>query len=89
MPTLRIAIGSCAYIKDPDYDRPGKGYGSDYQIFQIIAAHKPDAMLWLGDNIHYCEANWLSETAMRYRYAHGRSLPEMRELLTSTHHYAI
>jgi alkaline phosphatase D len=26
---------------------------------------------------------------MRYRYAHGRALPEMRELLASTHHYAI
>ena len=59
------------------------------KIFQTIAAQKPDAMIWLGDNIYYREADWLNEKAMRYRYAHGRSLPEMQELLASTHHYAI
>lgn len=89
LPTFRIAIGSCAYINDKDYDRPGTPYGSDYQIFQSIAAQKPDAMLWLGDNVYYREADWLNETAMRYRYAHTRSLPEMQGLLASTHHYAI
>jgi alkaline phosphatase D len=66
-----------------------KPYGGDYQIFKTIARQKPDAMIWLGDNIYYREADWLNETAMRYRYAHSRSLPEMRELLASTHHYAI
>jgi alkaline phosphatase D len=90
-PPCRIAIGSCAFINDADYDRPPPNlpYGGDYQIFETIARHKPDAMLWLGDNIYYREADWLNETAMRYRYAHGRALPEMRELLASTHHYAI
>lgn len=89
IPGFKIAIGSCAYINDADYDRPGIPYGGDYQIFQTIAKQKPDAMIWLGDNIYYREADWLNETAMRYRYAHGRSLPEMQELLASTHHYAI
>lgn len=92
-PPFRIAIGSCAYINDPDYDRPIKTgdqpYGGGYEIFKTIASQQPDAMLWLGDNIYYREADWLNETAMRYRYAHGRSLPELRELLASTHHYAI
>ena len=89
VPAFRIAVGSCAYINDKDYDRPGTPYGGNYEIFQTIAKQKPDAMLWLGDNIYYREADWLSETAMRYRYAHSRSLPEMQELLASTHHYAI
>jgi hypothetical protein len=92
-PPCRIAIGSCAYINDADYDRPVKAgeqpYGGGYEIFQTIARQQPDAMLWLGDNIYYREADWLNEKAMRYRYAHGRALPEMRELLASTHHYAI
>lgn len=88
-PPFRIAIGSCAYINDSDYDRPGNPYGGGYEIFQTIAGQKPDAMIWLGDNIYYREADWLNETAMRYRYAHGRALPEMRELLAATHHYAI
>lgn len=89
VPPFRIAIGSCAYINDPDYDRPGDPYGGGYEIFQTIAAQKPDAMLWMGDNVYYREADWLNETAMRYRYAHTRSLPEMQSLLASTHHYAI
>ncbi len=89
IPSFRIAIGSCAYINDADYDRPGTPYGGDYHIFKTIAAQKPDAMIWLGDNIYYREADWLSENAMRYRYAHGRSLAEMQALLASTHHYAI
>lgn len=89
VPPFRIAVGSCAYINDPDYDRPGDSYGGGYEIFQRIAAQKPDAMLWLGDNVYYREADWLNETAMRYRYAHTRSLPEMQSLLASTHHYAI
>jgi alkaline phosphatase D len=92
-PPCRIAIGSCAYINDADYDRPVKSgdqpYGGGYEIFQSIARQRPDAMLWLGDNVYYREADWLNETAMRYRYAHGRALPEMRELLASSHHYAI
>lgn len=89
IPPFKIVFGSCAYINDADYDRPGTPYGGDYHIFKTIAAQKPDAMIWLGDNIYYREADWLNEDAMRYRYAHGRSLPEMQSLLASTHHYAI
>jgi alkaline phosphatase D len=88
-PPFRIAIGSCAYINDPDYDRPGDPYGGGYEIFPAIARQQPDAMLWLGDNIYYREADYLGETAMRYRYAQNRELPELRELLSATHHYAI
>src|SRR6266496_2409073 len=89
-PPCRIAIGSCAYINDTDYDRPNQTpYGGGYEIFETIARQQPDAMLWLGDNIYYREADWLNETAMRYRYAHGRAIPEMRGLLASAHHYAI
>jgi alkaline phosphatase D len=88
-PPFRIAIGSCAYINDPDYDRPGESYGGGYEIFSAIARQKPDAMLWLGDNVYYREADWLGETAMRYRWAQNRELPELRELLAATHHYAI
>lgn len=89
VPTFRIAIGSCSYINDAEYDRPSNPYGGGYEIFTSIAKQKPDAMIWLGDNTYYREADWLSETAMRYRYAHTRSLPEMQELLASTHNYAI
>jgi len=88
-PAFRIALGSCAYINDPPFDRPGKPYGDSFEIFTAIAAEKPDVMLWLGDNVYYREPDWLSESAMRYRYAQNRELPELKQLLASTHNYAI
>jgi alkaline phosphatase D len=43
-PTFSVATGSCAYINETEYDRPGTPYGSDYQIFGHIAAQKPNLM---------------------------------------------
>ncbi|MBI4748689.1 MAG: alkaline phosphatase family protein [Acidobacteria bacterium] len=88
-PAVRIAMGSCAYINDPPYDRPGQEYGRKVQIFTSIAALHPDAMLWLGDNTYYREGDWATEGGMRYRYAHTRATAEMQPLLASTHNYAI
>lgn len=78
-PAFTVAFGSCAYINEPVADRPGKPYGSDYEIFAAIAAQQPDLMLWLGDNTYYREPDWYSEAGMRHRYAHTRSLPELME----------
>jgi alkaline phosphatase D len=88
-PAFKFAFGSCAYINDPPFDRPGKPYGSGFETFDAIADQKPDFMLWLGDNIYYREPDWLTESAMRYRFAQNRELPELQRLLASTHHYAI
>ena len=87
-PAFRIAIGSCAYVNDPPYDRPGRPYGGDDEIFATLSRQKPDLMIWMGDNIYYREADWLSEEAMRHRYAHTRALAELQPLLASVHHYA-
>ncbi|MCB0572700.1 MAG: alkaline phosphatase family protein, partial [Phaeodactylibacter sp.] len=88
-PAFKVAIGSCAYINETEYDRPGTPYGSDYQIFQSIYEQHPNAMIWLGDNVYLREADWFSRTGILHRYTHTRSLPEMQPLLASTHHYAI
>jgi alkaline phosphatase D len=88
-PSFRAAVGSCAYINDPPYDRPGDPYGGDYQIFQSIAAAKPDFMVWLGDDVYYREADWTTEAGMRRRWAHDRALPELQPLLGAVHHYAM
>ena len=77
-PSFSIALGSCAYINDTPYDRPGKPYGSDYHIFESILAKKPDAMLWLGDNTYLREADWNSRSGILYRYSHTRSTPELQ-----------
>ncbi len=87
-PAFTMAVGSCLYVNDSIYDRPGKGYGSDYQMMEVLAQAKPDAMLWLGDNTYTREADWNTRTGILHRYSHTRSLPQLQPLLASTHHYA-
>lgn len=87
-PEFTFALGSCAYVNEPAYDRPGEPYGGDYRIFDAIAAKKPGFMLWLGDNVYYREADWDSPSGLYARYTHTRGLPEMQQLLVTTHHYA-
>ena len=88
-PAFTVATGSCAYVNEPEYDRPGKPYGSEYQIFTSMAQQKPDLMLWLGDNTYYREPDWNTRTGMLYRYTHTRSLPELQPLLAAASQYAI
>ncbi|HFA52105.1 MAG TPA: alkaline phosphatase family protein [Bacteroidetes bacterium] len=88
-PPFKMAIGSCFYVNETKYDRPGKPYGGDYRIFKAIHEQRPDAMLWLGDNTYLREVDFYSRTGYVHRYTHTRSLPELQPLLASTHHYAI
>ncbi len=88
-PEFTMALGSCAYINEPEFDRPGGPYGGGYEIFDAIADKKPDLMLWLGDNIYLREADWGSRSGYLHRYTHTRSTPELQRLLHSTKHYAI
>lgn len=88
-PEFEFAIGSCNYVSEEVYDRPGKPYGSEYHIFETIHAQKPEFMLWMGDNTYLREADWNTSSGIHHRYTHTRSLPEMQPLLASTHHYAI
>lgn len=87
-PEFTMALGSCAYVNDGPYDRPGEPYGGGYGVFRSIHEDRPDLMLWLGDNTYLREADWNSRTGVLYRYTHSRSLPELQPLLGSTHHYA-
>ena len=88
-PDFRFALGSCAYVNEPAYDRPGRVYGGDYDIFTSINAQHPDFMLWLGDNTYLREADWNSRSGIYRRYTHTRALPEMQALLGRTHNYAL
>ncbi len=85
---FKFAAGSCTYINEPQYDRPGPPYGGGYEIFESIRGEQPDFMVWLGDNIYLREVDWNSRTGIYHRYSHLRSQPELRGLLSSTHHYA-
>ncbi len=88
-PNFTFAAGSCTFINEKEYDRPGKGYGGDYQIFNSIANEGIQGMLWLGDNIYLREVDLSSLSGYRHRYEHMRSLPELQGLLSQGSHYAI
>lgn len=87
-PDFRFALGSCAYINETVYDRPGEPYGGDYRIFDAIADAEPAFMLWLGDNVYYREADWNSASGMYQRFSHTRGHEALSRLVTGTHHYA-
>jgi alkaline phosphatase D len=88
-PTVRIATGSCAYMNDFRFDRPGKPYGGGEEIFDSIAAARPDLMLWLGDNIYLREAEYTSRDGINRRYRFYRSHPALQKLWSATPHVAI
>lgn len=88
-PPFTLAMGSCTYVNEPAYDRPGLPYGSDLHIFNSIADERPDLMLWMGDNIYLREPDWGSRSGYLHRHTHTRSAPELQRLLRSTQHYAI
>ncbi|MBL7788374.1 MAG: alkaline phosphatase family protein [Chitinophagales bacterium] len=88
-PDFSFLTGSCNYVNDTAYDRPGKSYGGDHHIFTNMAKESSNFMLWLGDNVYLREADYDSKSGIQYRYTHTRALPELQELLRATHHYAI
>ena len=87
-PDVKFIVGSCSYINEPKFDRPGEPYGSNFEIFKSINKKNPDFMLWLGDNTYLREPDWNSRTGFIKRYSHTRAFPELQPLLASTHHYA-
>ncbi len=88
-PTVRIAAGSCAYLNDNKYDRPGRPYGGGEAIFDTIAATSPDLMLWLGDNIYLRDPEWTSREGISRRYRYYRSHPTLQKLWQAAPHVAI
>ena len=88
-PTVRIAAGSCAFLNEPRYDRPGKPYGGGYEIYDTIAAASPDLMLWLGDNLYLNETDYSSRAGVARRYRYQRNHEAIDKLWTACPHVAI
>ena len=87
-PDFVFAIGSCHFVNEPPFDRPGNPYGAGYEIFESIRAVQPDFMVWLGDNVYFREVDWDSRNQLAHRYTHDRAIAPIQPLLASTHHYA-
>lgn len=89
-PEFKVAVGSCTYVNEPEFDRPGRNYGEPTgKIFNSIYNKKPDLMLWTGDNTYLREPDWNSRTGILKRYTHTRSFEPFQALLANTHNYAV
>ncbi|HQV08535.1 MAG TPA: PhoD-like phosphatase N-terminal domain-containing protein, partial [Thauera sp.] len=55
---LLIATASCNYVPDPPYELTPNAFGAGFEIFDTVAAQRPDVMLWLGDNIYYRDSDF-------------------------------
>jgi alkaline phosphatase D len=87
-PEVTVAFGSCNYLGDGRFDRPGNPFGDGHGIFESILAKQPDLMLWLGDNLYLREPEWTSLEAMSTRYRFHRAAPELRRFWRGTQHVA-
>jgi alkaline phosphatase D len=88
-PEFSFLTGSCAYVNQPVYDRPGKPYGGDSSIFETMAREGSAFMLWLGDEWYTREVDYYSEWGLWYRASHDRAVPVMQNFLKSMPQFAI
>jgi len=87
-PDFTFLVGSCAYINEPIYDRPGEPYGKTTRTFELMGDSGADFMIWSGDNWYWREADYDSLSGLWHRPSHDRGIPQMQKLLGSMHHYA-
>lgn len=88
-PDFSFLFGSCFYINDSIYDRPGKPYGNDPDILERMADIPTDFMIWGGDNLYFREADYSSAYGIDYRYSYNFSIPQMQRLRATRANYAI
>ncbi|MFM7722174.1 MAG: hypothetical protein ACKO7C_04125, partial [Bacteroidota bacterium] len=88
-PDFTIAFGSCVYVNDKEFDRPGAPYGQSDSIFNVISSMKPNAMIWGGDNIYLREGDFETQTNMVNRYLKAREVPSIKNLLSTCPQYAV
>ena len=88
-PDFTFLTGSCSYFNQPAYDRPGKPYGEDSSIFEIMAAIPAQLHIWMGDNWYTREVDFFTKWGLNYRASITRSQPILQRFLASTPQYAI
>jgi alkaline phosphatase D len=88
-PDFSFLSGSCSYINEPVFDRPGRAYGGDSSIFETMANTPASFMLWLGDNWYTREVDFYTPWGLNYRASRDRSAPILQKFWASMPHYAI
>jgi alkaline phosphatase D len=88
-PDFSFMLGSCTYLNDSLYDRPGKPYGQDPSILKSMSLTTADFMIWTGDNLYLREADWSSAWGIGRRNSVNRARPELADVLAVRPNYAI
>ena len=87
-PDIRFLFGSCAYLNEAQYDRPGEPYGKGTEIFRHMADTGADFIIWAGDNWYYREPDFDSVSGLWYRASHDRATPDLQHLFAAMPNYA-
>jgi alkaline phosphatase D len=88
-PNFSVVFGSCTYVNDTEFDRPGRAYGQSDSIFNLISELQPNAMIWGGDNIYLREGDFETQANMEARYLKARQVPSIQKLLSTCPQYAV
>lgn len=88
-PDFSFVAGSCLYINETQYDRPGAPYGKSTEILKHMRAAQADFNLWLGDNVYLREVDYAAPSGMLQRYLHTRRNADVQALLAARPNYAI
>jgi len=87
-PDFSFIFGSCAYLNEAAYDRPGPPYGKGTEIFRHMADSGADFMIWGGDDWYYREPDFDSASGLWYRAQHDRATADLQKLFAVMNHYA-
>ncbi|MEO7266189.1 MAG: alkaline phosphatase D family protein [Ferruginibacter sp.] len=88
-PDFSFLAGSCAYFNEPIFDRPGKPYGSDSSIFEIMANTPAAFHVWMGDNWYTREVDFYTAWGLKYRASRDRSMKVLQKFMASMPQYSI
>lgn len=88
-PDFSFLAGSCAYFNEPIFDRPGKPYGSDSSIFEVMANTPAAFHVWMGDNWYTREVDFTSAWGLNYRASRDRSTNVLQKFMASMPQYSI
>ncbi len=88
-PDFSVMAGSCNFINESIYDRPGTPYGSGHEaMFNQIASEDAEVMLWIGDNWYYREVDFDAEQNLLSRVMRDRSQPYLQPVYQKFANYA-
>ncbi len=88
-PDFSFLAGSCSYLNDPIFDRPGKPYGGDSSIFETMANTAAAFHVWMGDNWYTREVDFESAWGLNYRASYDRSFKVLQKFMAAMPQYSI